>query len=223
MTYMPHEAKVVEEFRVKYKDVFHLKNLYIMMHEYLYEEGWYGMPEAQKAPNKYASNAHANIEKLYLEKFCQKGLHQGGKEMWLWWRVFKMPDSKWNSYFRYRLDIDFHMVYIQNIEVMHQGKKMKIQKGEIEMFIRPWIEADYQSHWEKHWFLKHVQEMYEMRVLSQEMEKREKELWREGYRLQGVIKRYLNMRTFIPVPEPFHPAVYGYEAEPTAGGPLPIK
>jgi len=220
---MPHKVKEIEEMRVKYKDVFHLKNLYIMLHEYLYEEGWYGTPKAEKQGERYISMAHLNIEKLYLEKFCQTGLHSGGKEMWVWWRLQKAPDTKFNAYFKYRLDMDFHMVYLQNREVMHQGKKMKVQWGEIEIFIRPWIEGDINGQWEKHWFLKHMQALYEERLLIQEMDKREKELWREAYRLQGVIKRYFNMRTFIPVPEPFHPAVYGYEAEPNAGGPLPTK
>lgn len=219
----PRKVKEVQEFRVKYKDVFHLKNLYVMLHEYLYEEGWYGMPKAVKGPTQYVAGAHKNIEKLYLEKFCQKGLHSGGKEMWLWWRFQKRPDTKFSAYFRYRLEMDFHMVYIQDREVMHQGKKMKVQWGEMEIFIRPWIEGDYNGDWEKHWFLKHFQEIYEKRILSQELEKREKELWRESYRLQGVIKRYLNMRVFVPIQEPFHPAIYGYEAEPNAGGPLPTK
>ena len=41
----------------------------------------------------------------------------------------------------------------------------------------------------------------------------EKELWREAYRLQGVVKAYLNLRNFIPVPEPFHPKLYGMEGQ----------
>jgi hypothetical protein len=213
----------IPEIRVKYKDVFHLKNLYVMLHEYLYEEGWQGTPTPIKGKDKHAPGSHANIEKLYLEKFCQKGLHSGGKEMWIWWRVQKMPESKMSSYVKYKIDMDFHMVYIQDREVMHQGKKMKIQWGEMEIFIRPYMELDYLDQWENHWLLKHFHETYQKRILSHELEKREKELWREAYRLQGVIKKYLNMRSFIPIPEGFHPAIYGYEAEPNAGGPLPIK
>ena len=220
---MAHKVKEIDEIRVKYKDVLHLKNLYVMLHEYLYEEDWYGMPKAETGATKYVTIAHTNIEKLYLEKFSQKGLHSGGKEIWIWWRLVKMPDSKFNAYFRYRLDMDFHMAYLLDKEIMYQGKKMKVQWGEIEITMRPYIEADYNNQWEKHWFLKHFQEVYEKRILSHELEKREKELWREAYRLQGVIKRYLNLRVFVPVPEPFHPAIYGYEAEPVAGGPLAIK
>lgn len=198
----------IPEFKVKYKDVFHLKNLYVMLHEYLLEEGFLSV-----GAEGYAAAVHSEIEKLYFEKFCQKGIHSGGKEMWIWWRTVKMPETKYSGYFRYLLDIDFHVVYARDQEIMHQGKKMNINWGEIEMFIRPKVEADYRNEWTNHWFLKHFKDLYNKRILSQEFEKREKELWRDAYRLQGKIKNFLNMRTFIPVPEPFHPPIYGYEAE----------
>ena len=35
----PRVVAEIPVFRVKYKDVFHLKNLYNMMHEMLWEEG----------------------------------------------------------------------------------------------------------------------------------------------------------------------------------------
>ena len=189
------------EFKVKYKDVFHLKNLYVMMHEYLQEEQFLDL-----------DGDHAYIETLYLEKFCQKGLHSGGKEMWVYWRTYKKPETKYSGYFRYNLEIDFHMVYMRDQEVMHQGKKMKIQWGEIEIFFRPKIEVDYTGKWREHWLLKNFHKLYYQRVLNHEFDKREKELWREAYKLQGKVKNFLNLRTFIPVPEPFWHPIYGYES-----------
>ena len=41
----PRIVADVPEFKVKYKDVFHLKNLYVMMHELLWEEGWSGFED----------------------------------------------------------------------------------------------------------------------------------------------------------------------------------
>jgi hypothetical protein len=55
--------KEVPEFRVKFNDVFHLKNLYIMMHEYLVDESWTGETGTTEQP----SNTHRDIEKLYME------------------------------------------------------------------------------------------------------------------------------------------------------------
>lgn len=192
----------IPEFRVKYRDVFSLRNLYIMLHEMLLEEGWLG---------KDNDKEHADIETLYSENAYQKGIHRGGKELWFWWRASKFPEGKYSSYLKNFLDIDAHIVYLQNVEVVNQGKKMTAQNAEIEMFFRARIESDYNNEWEKHWFLKHMKPVYEKRVIHVEIEKREKELWRDVYRIQSKIKQYLQLRTFVPVPEPFFARQFGYE------------
>jgi len=201
----------VDSFKVKYSDVFHLKNLYVMMHEYLADEGWYGQ---KRVAADNPSNSHRDIEKLYMERYHQKALHRGGRELWVWWRLTKQPYGKGQTYYEYRLAIDFHIMYLVDQEIIHQGKKMKINKGEIEIFFRPEIVRTATGEsWSKHWFLKRFQDVFERRVWSEDFDKMEKELWREAYRLQGVVKAYLNLRNFIPVPEPFHPKLWGYEGD----------
>ena len=192
----------VPEFRVKYNDVFSLRNLYIMLHELLLEEGWRGVD---------GDSDHADIESLYSENVYQRGIHRGGKEVWFWWRAQKQPEGKYSAYLKNFLEIDAHVVYLQNVEVVHQGKKMNVQKGEIEIFFRPKIETDYSKKWENHKFLKHMKKIYEKRIIHAELEKREKELWRDAYRIQSKVKQFLQLRTFIPVPEPFFARTYGYE------------
>ena len=192
----------IPEFRVKYRDVFSLRNLYIMLHELLLEENWRGVD---------GNSDHEDIETLYSENVYQRGIHRGGKELWFWWRAYKSLEGKYSGYLRNRLDIDAHLVYLQNVEVVHQGKKMTAQQGEIEMFFRARIESDYNNEWEKHWFLKYIKPIYEKRILHIEIEKREKELWRDAFRIQAKIKQFLQLRTFVPVPEPFFARTYGYE------------
>ena len=210
---VPPEEQVirtVEPFKVKYNDIFHLKNLYIMMHEYLADEGWTGEGGAADTP----SNTHRDIEKLYMERHHQKALHRGDMEMWIWWRLRKHPVLKEQGYYTYRLDIDFHGMYIKNVEIMHQGKKLTVNKGEMEIEFRPKIiRTDTAKKWKKHWFLRFFTDIYEKRLMSQDLDKFEKELWREAYRLQAVVKAYLNLRNFIPVAEPFHPKLYGMEGQ----------
>ena len=60
----------IPETRVKYKDVFNLKNLYVMMHEYLVEEKWFGK---EGSTGTQPGAMHSDIETLYLEKYHQKG------------------------------------------------------------------------------------------------------------------------------------------------------
>ena len=192
----------IPEFRVKYSDVFSLRNLYIMLHEFLLEENWRGVE---------GNSDHEDIETLYSENVYQKGIHRGGKELWFWWRAEKQLEGKYSGYLRNKLDIDAHVVYLQTVEVVHQGKKMNVHKGEIEMFFRAKIESDYNNEWEKHWFLKHMKKLYDKRIIHVEIEKREKELWRDAYRIHAKIKQFLQLRTFVPVPEPFFARTYGYE------------
>jgi len=192
----------IPEFRVKYRDVFSLRNLYLMLHEMLLEEEWRG---------KDGEADHSDIETLYSENVYQKGIHRGGKELWFWWRASKFSEGKYSGYIRNFLDIDAHIVYLQNVEVVHQGKKMTAQNAEIEMFFRAKLVTDYNKEWEKHKFLKYMQPIYEKRIIHAELEKREKELWRDVYRIQAKIKQYLQLRTFVPVPEPFFGRQFGYE------------
>jgi len=193
----------VPEFKVKYSDVFSLRNLYIMLHEMLLEEGWRGV---DNDPD------HTDIETLYSENVYQRGIHRGGKELWFWWRAEKFIEGKYSGYLKNFLDIDAHVVYLQNVEVVHQGKKMTAQKGEIEMFFRARIESDYRDEkWENHWFLKYIKPIYEKKILYADIEKREKELWRDAYRIHAKIKQFLQLKTFVPLPEPFFPRQFGFE------------
>ena len=176
------------------------------MHELLQEEGWLGF-ESQEADMA----AHSDIEALYSENVYQKGIHFGGKEMWIWWRAQKHHEGRRSDYFLNTLDIDWHMSYMQEREIVHQGKKMKTQWGEIEMFFRARIISDIGHKWEHSWFLKHVKHIYEERIMHAHIEKREKDLWRDVYRIQSKVKAYLKLKTWMPTPELFHPAQYGYE------------
>ncbi len=193
-------------FSVKYKDVFHLRNLYVMMHELLLEEGWLGFD------NQSADlTSHSDIETLYSENVFQKGIHYGGKEMWVWWRAQRHQAGRRSDYFLDTLDIDWHGDRLSNMEIVHQGKKMTAQQGEIEIFFRARIISDIDHRWEHSWFLKHFKHIYEHRLMHANLEKREKDLWRDVYRIQSKVKAYLNLRTWMPTPELFHPTLYGYE------------
>ena len=173
-----------------------------MLHETLLEENWLG---------KDGETDHTDIETLYSENVYQKGIHRGGKELWFWWRAYKFPESKYSGYFRNRLDIDAHCVYLQNVEIVHQGKKMTAQNTEIEFFFRARIELDWQKQWEHNWFMKQMKPIFEKRIMHAEIEKKEKELWRDVYRIQAKVKQFLQLRNWMDVPEPFFAKQFGYE------------
>jgi len=194
-------------FSVKYVDVFSLQNLYVMMHELLLEEGWLGFDNQE-----VELLGHSDLETLYSESNFQKAIHKGGKEYWVWWRAQKQHEGRTSEYFLNTLDIDWHSVTTQPREVMHHGKKMNANFGDFEIFFTGRIISDIELKWENHALLKHVKKFYENRIIYAHIEKREKDLWREVYRLQSKVKAYLNLRTWMPTSEAFHPKQYGWEA-----------
>jgi hypothetical protein len=201
-------CREIPPFSVKYKDVFSLQNLYVMMHEMLLEEGWLGF-EGEQAELQ----GHADLETLYSENVYQRGIHQGGKEIWVWWRAKKTFEERMNLYFLNTLDIDWHVAYMNPMEIVHQGKKMKVVNAELEMFFKARIISDVNHGWENHKLLRHFKRIYEDRIMHAHIEKMEKELWREVYRIQSKVKAYLNLRTWAPTAEPFHPKLYGWEQQ----------
>lgn len=200
-------CRQIPPFSVKYKDVFSLQNLYVTMHEMLLEEGWLGF---EKKGAEAA--AHSDLETLYSENVYQRGVHHGGKEIWVWWRAQKQPEGRLSTYFLNTLDMDWHVATMQPMEVVHQGKKMNVIKGELEVFFKARIISDLEHKWEKSNLLKHLKRTYEGRIMHAHIEKREKELWRDVYRLQSKMKSYLNLRIWAPTGELFHPKTYGWEA-----------
>lgn len=186
---------------VKFKDTFHLRNLYVMMHEMLLEEGW----------NGYNLDDHKDIETLYSENVFQKGIHRGGKEMWVWWRGKKDVEGRTHGNFVWVMDIDIHGAYFKEVEVIHQGKKLLVNQGELDIFFRARIEADYSGKMRSNKIMKYFQDIYQKRIMARDIEMWEKFLWRELYRIQGKVKSYLGLRTFVPVAEAFHPRKIGHE------------
>ena len=187
------KRKWAAKFRIKYRDVFHLKQLYKTLYEWLRDKEW-------KDLNEEISN---HFETLYLERTDI----YNNREYWIWWRLYNFPEESSNSFFRYRMDVDFHCVYIQDIEILHEGKKIQCQKGEVEIKILAFLEYDYAQKWSKHPILTRMKELMIERVMHHDIDNHKKRLYRDAYFFQGAIKKYLLLKGFLPELEleSFHP------------------
>lgn len=184
-------------FTVKFKDTFNLKEFYRAMHEWLLEYEW------SSVDSKGKIEKGETWETLYLER---QGL-EGDKEMWWWWRLEKIPTD--NSYYKYILDIDYHILYILPAEVMRDGKKLKVNKGEVEVKVWAYVQFDMEGEWSKHPFLKSFNSIFPKRIYKQELyEDHKLELYREAYILQAFMKKWFKLKSFLPYEEitQFHPS-----------------
>jgi hypothetical protein len=174
-------------FRVKWKDIFNVKEFYRGMHEWGHENDWHDMEDHLD-----------HYETLYFEKV---GLY-GDKEIWLRWRWQKQPNE--NSYYKYHMDLDFHFLYLVPTEVVREGKKFKkdVYKGEVEVWVTALIELDHEGKWSKHPFLRYFNKVLPERIMRKDLyEEHKRELYREAYLLQNFIKKWLKLKRFLPYEE----------------------
>ncbi|MBN1385954.1 hypothetical protein JW968_03175 [Candidatus Woesearchaeota archaeon] len=189
---MAEQVMVVNDIALKYRDVFHMKGLYQMIRFWLLYEDFVREDYDQPSSEKY-------MEKLMLER-REKGGH---KEMWIWWRTFK-DETK---FFRLELDVDYHVLFMKDIEIMHEGVKLKTQQGEVEIKLTARVVMDPEGDWEKNKILKafNLHNFVKKRLLKKELEGYKLKLYRKTYELHRRIKQYLDMKGFLEETEAFWP------------------
>jgi len=174
-------------FRVKWRDIFNIKEFYRAIHEWLDEYQWQDLEDGLD-----------HYETLYFEKVGT----MGDKEMWVRWRPQKLPIS--NSYYKYHLDLDFHYLYLRPAEVMHEGKKLKknVYKGEVEVWITALIEIDHEGKWSNHPVMRYFNKLFPERIFRSAIYvEHKRELYREAYILQNFIKHWFKLKRFLPYEE----------------------
>ncbi|MBW2985326.1 hypothetical protein KY313_01590 [Candidatus Woesearchaeota archaeon] len=180
MAMYPRNIKAAQ-FRIKFREQFNLKMLYLRMHEWLVQEAW--------ATRK---------DDDFPEIFCgQNESALGGTETWFYWRMHKFSGAGspgTNNYYRWSMNINGHVILLREVEAIKDGKKFKTNWGEVEIIIDAKVETDYNKTWRKHKILKHFEDLFRSRIFKKELEKSRDELYREAYRFQDAIKDYLEIR-----------------------------
>ena len=171
---VPADAK---GYQIKHKDFFNFKNLYIYMHEWLVNEEWVKASDAD-----FPETFHLQHER-----------QQSGHEIWIWWRIPKPI----NQYYKWQIDIDFHIILLKPTDVIHNGVKYKSNTGEVEIKIWAYLEADWQRKWRKHWLLKSIHPLFVKRIFKHNLDAHKRELYRETMRFTEAIKTFLKLGTYL--------------------------
>ena len=173
---------------LRYKDVFDLKAFYEAFMEYLVDNDWFGVTnEGEKDLNHW--------ETYYGEKIGRGG----DKEIRMRWRPVKKPDGA--PFLTYHLDVNFQILALMPVEIIKEGKKIKADKGEMEVVIKPFIEENYKYQFDKTGFLKPVKRLFSQKTYAKVLEQRKKELYQEIYALQNFIKQWFKMKRYLPYEE----------------------
>ncbi len=170
----------VAKFAVNYKDVFDLKYLYLLMHEWLVEEGF-----CDRDDSKFR-------EVFYFEKEDPAA----GKFYHFRWR-FTKERPLGSTLYSYDLDVNTMVLTLKDVELAIKGKKVKAQKGELEVQIVASLVEDPKGKFRKPW-LKPFEFFIYKKLLRRQKEYHEDNLKEEATRFQESIKTYLKLETYLP-------------------------
>lgn len=174
-----------------------MKAFYEALYEWFKEYEWGDVDDSLDQEGNWlnptvAPNEH--WETYYGERIDAKGM----KEIWIQWRLFKDPKNA--PFLRYYLDVDFHCLGLHSTDVIKEGVKLSVHRGEVELTINSFIEKRYETEFQKS-LLRHVAKLFTQRVYRKELKAREKELYQETYALQNFIKQWFKMKRYLPYEE----------------------
>ncbi len=176
----------IPTLKLKIKDVFSIKDLVKDLEEWLKENGYRDLEGGD------------DQESVYTHK-----LSQGGSwlDAWLWWRLVKYPQgtTEKTGYLRYLFNVDMHFLGdAKEVEVLHKGKKVKLNKGEVEVIISPIVELDFRNEWKKEGILGLVHNVFKKRIYKKEIDTHWYLLYKDAYNFQGVVKRFFKLEVVTP-------------------------
>ena len=178
-----------------YKDLFVLQPLYRMTRQWFMENEY---RDAKDDPVLESA-----MEILY---WYRDGTHvnQNEREVRIWWRTLKSGaplGTAGSVFYKHHIDIDWNVINMVDREIMRQDKKQKVQFGELRIVIKPILEVADVS---RTFLIKYFDYWFRTRLIKKNLEENRKMLYQDAYRLQGTIKRYLELKSFLPAEETFH-------------------
>ncbi len=185
----------IPPLEVVYRDVFVMQPLYRATRQWLMENDY--------VDDHGDTSMESGMEILY---HYRRGTSQNPaeKELRIWWRTVKSKHAAFggvSSFYKYRMDIDWNVIQMVDMEIMREGKKEKVQFGELRMMIRPFIEMPDLS---ANPLMKFFDNWFRTRLLKKNLEENKKMIYQDAYRLQGMLKKYLELKIFTPDMESFH-------------------
>ncbi len=103
-------------------------------------------------------------------------------------------ERKVDEYHLYNINMYFHLWHITEVEVIKDGKKKKLTKGQIEIQIKGELVLDYQGRFDKSPFFQALRGFYHKYLIKDKLENVWYDtLYYRTLKLQALIKDYLDI------------------------------
>jgi len=133
------EKEKVTELKIKHSGIFDFREVYSFIYTLL------------------SDLEYSVEEKNYAEK--TKG---DQKEIEVNW----MAKRKISDYFKFIIKVDVRTFRMTNADVVKDGVKTSVNKGDFEVKFTAFLEKDYENRWENTAFLKFLRGLYEKYIIS---------------------------------------------------------
>lgn len=161
------EKETVFSSKIKYNGILSFKDFYKFCFDWLEEETGLDMEES-----------------VYNEK-----ISGSSKEVRVEWK----GKDKMTDYFRFDIKVEFLVLGLSEVEVEHEGTKIKTNKGSVEVKVKGILVRDYDGKYETSAFNKTLRAIYEKWVIPSRIDEYEGKIAGACDEFLGQAKAYLDL------------------------------
>ncbi len=161
------EKDTIFSSKIKYNGIIDFASFYKFCYDWLTEEVQLDVVEG-----KYAEKISGDSKNIDIE----------------WVGSRKMTD-----YFKFDVKINFQVIGLTKLEIVQEGKKIKTNKGSVEVKIKGVIIRDYQGKFETNATRKFFRSIYEKWVIPSRIEQYENKIVGECDEFLSQAKAYLDI------------------------------
>jgi len=162
---MVEKDKIIEN-KIKRKGLFDFKELYRFCYTWLADEGYF------VEERKYTEKVKGNEKEIEIEWIAKK---------------------KISDYFRFTLKFNWRIIGMMPVEVEKNGKRIKMDQGDVEIKVSGILEKDYENRWEKTPFLKFLRGVYDKYIIRSRIEQYEDKIFGEVDEFVAQTKAFLTI------------------------------
>jgi hypothetical protein len=159
------EEQIIFAGKLKHSGLFDFKELYKFAFNFLKENKEYLM-----------------MEKTYSEKVTGET-----KEIEIKWEGFR----KISDYFKLIIKPEWRIVAFTTVEVEKDGKKVKMNKGDLEIAVKGILVRDWDNKWETGAFVKFLRSIYDKYIIKNRINELEDKIFGDSDEFLAQVKAFL--------------------------------